>query len=430
MRKRIINRRILNKKVLYQTRLNRIKRNYSFHLRSSQSLIDTTTQADLNLLNSLDKLKSETKSIVDIFRAPPLQGLYTLYNDILGSCRLYSEKFNCTLTNNLLLTSPLLLPMGWELTHFHSYATPHKDFADDGHEKYQKPPTYNFRVYGGSHYTFSQYEPSLTTQLVQQFQNQLQLIPQSLMIHLSLNQSISDITKKTGRHGHMLLFTHQYNLTLQDSLSSTANAQIQTENRTIIYRARQSFSNTSNSSFYDSSKPHSHSSSSSSSTTTTAAAASPSSQKPKRSSPDLKSSAKWIQKVSWKPDTVQLFKYSALTFNSHKIHYDLYYTAVKAGFKNIVVHGPLLGGLLFEYFKRGIREIEHPKGRKWMVKEWKYRADKVVYVDNEVELCRSGEVNWRESGVADKDVGECELWAQEAETGQVVMKGTAYLETI
>ncbi len=41
-------------------------------------------------------------------------------------------------------------------------------------------------------------------------------------------------------------------------------------------------------------------------------------------------------------DTTLLFRYSALTFNGHRIHYDLNYAHDVEGYDGLVVHGPLL----------------------------------------------------------------------------------------
>ncbi len=50
-------------------------------------------------------------------------------------------------------------------------------------------------------------------------------------------------------------------------------------------------------------------------------------------------------KVAWRrpfaPSVVDLFRFSALTFNAHRIHYDHPY-ALREGYPNIVVHGPLM----------------------------------------------------------------------------------------
>jgi len=45
---------------------------------------------------------------------------------------------------------------------------------------------------------------------------------------------------------------------------------------------------------------------------------------------------------------VFLFRYSALTFNAHRIHYDLPYAMGKEGYPGLVVHGPLTAIRLME----------------------------------------------------------------------------------
>ena len=42
----------------------------------------------------------------------------------------------------------------------------------------------------------------------------------------------------------------------------------------------------------------------------------------------------------WSPDSVTLFRYSALTFNPHRIHYDRPYAMQTEGYPGLVVHGP------------------------------------------------------------------------------------------
>ncbi|SNT76625.1 FAS1-like dehydratase domain-containing protein [Paracoccus seriniphilus] len=45
----------------------------------------------------------------------------------------------------------------------------------------------------------------------------------------------------------------------------------------------------------------------------------------------------------------RLFRYSALTFNSHRIHYDVPYATGEEGYPGLVVHGPLQAMLLAQY---------------------------------------------------------------------------------
>ena len=52
------------------------------------------------------------------------------------------------------------------------------------------------------------------------------------------------------------------------------------------------------------------------------------------------------------PDPVLLFRYSALTFNGHRIHYDHPYVTGVEGYPGLIVHGPLLGTLQMELARR------------------------------------------------------------------------------
>ena len=52
------------------------------------------------------------------------------------------------------------------------------------------------------------------------------------------------------------------------------------------------------------------------------------------------------------PDDVLLFRYSALTFNGHRIHYDRRYTTEVEGYPGLIVHGPLIATLLLDLLHR------------------------------------------------------------------------------
>ncbi len=52
------------------------------------------------------------------------------------------------------------------------------------------------------------------------------------------------------------------------------------------------------------------------------------------------------------PDDVLLFRYSALTFNGHRIHYDRRYVTTEEGYPGLIVHGPLLATLLLDLYCR------------------------------------------------------------------------------
>ncbi len=54
------------------------------------------------------------------------------------------------------------------------------------------------------------------------------------------------------------------------------------------------------------------------------------------------------------PAEALLFRYSALTFNSHRIHYDRPYATGEEGYRGLVVHGPLTATLLLDLAARDL----------------------------------------------------------------------------
>lgn len=62
--------------------------------------------------------------------------------------------------------------------------------------------------------------------------------------------------------------------------------------------------------------------------------------------------AEWSRGMTAGP--VQLFRYSALTFNSHRIHYDVDFCRNEEGYDGLIIHGPLTATLLME----AARELE------------------------------------------------------------------------
>jgi 3-methylfumaryl-CoA hydratase len=54
----------------------------------------------------------------------------------------------------------------------------------------------------------------------------------------------------------------------------------------------------------------------------------------------------------WVPNTVDLFRYSAATYNGHRIHYDQSYVREEEGYPDLVVHGPFTAAKLFDLAAR------------------------------------------------------------------------------
>lgn len=107
------------------------------------------------------------------------------------------------------------------------------------------------------------------------------------------------------------------------------------------------------------------------------------------------------------PDDVLLFRYSALTFNGHRIHYDRRYVTTVEGYPGLIVHGPLIATLLLDLLRR-----ELPQAR---VTAFTFRAVKPLFDIAAFEVCG------RQDG--DRTV---KLWARSAE-GHLAMDASATL---
>ncbi len=82
--------------------------------------------------------------------------------------------------------------------------------------------------------------------------------------------------------------------------------------------------------------------------------------------------------------TTLLFRYSALTMNAHRIHYDLDYARRVEGYPGLVVHGPLLAQLLM---LKARRELGPLAG-------FRFRATAPLIQGEEAVLCRDGTRLW------------------------------------
>ena len=70
---------------------------------------------------------------------------------------------------------------------------------------------------------------------------------------------------------------------------------------------------------------------------------------------------------------IQLFRYSALTFNGHRIHYDRPYAKELEGYPGLVVHGPLLATMLSLF-------AERQTGRK--LRKFSFRGKRPIFDSN------------------------------------------------
>ena len=95
------------------------------------------------------------------------------------------------------------------------------------------------------------------------------------------------------------------------------------------------------------------------------------------------------------PDDVLLFRYSALTFNGHRIHYDRRYVTEVEGYPGLIVHGPLIATLLMDLLRRQAPEAS--------VAGFRFKAVRPTFDGRPMQV----------NGVRDGDT--VKLWAQDHE---------------
>ncbi|MEP5765148.1 MAG: MaoC family dehydratase N-terminal domain-containing protein [Halieaceae bacterium] len=78
------------------------------------------------------------------------------------------------------------------------------------------------------------------------------------------------------------------------------------------------------------------------------------------------------------PDSTLLFRYSAITFNGHRIHYDQPYTTSEEGYPGLVVHGPLMATLLMN-----LAQSSQPLTP---LREFEFRGMAPAFVDQALQL--------------------------------------------
>ena len=118
------------------------------------------------------------------------------------------------------------------------------------------------------------------------------------------------------------------------------------------------------------------------------------------------SQAHWQRR--WVPDDVLLFRYSALTFNGHRIHYDRKYVTEVEGYPGLIVHGPLIATLLLDLLRSELPQA--------VVRRYEFRAVRPLFDINPFEV----------SGEPSADGKSVRLWATDHE-GWLAMDATAQI---
>ncbi len=119
--------------------------------------------------------------------------------------------------------------------------------------------------------------------------------------------------------------------------------------------------------------------------------------------------AVWRREI--RPDPVLLFRYSALTFNGHRIHYDRSYVTEVEGYPGLIVHGPLIATLLADLLQRNMPEAR--------MSAFSFRSVGTLFDTEPFTVC----------GRPDPDGRTVHLWAQNMR-GDLAMQAEATLSDI
>ncbi|GAA1856412.1 FAS1-like dehydratase domain-containing protein [Brevibacterium marinum] len=213
-----------------------------------------------------------------------------------------------------------LFPLGHWL-HFAEDDVPMNELGDDGHVKlggFMPPVGLPRRMWAGSQLEF--HAPIVAAQA------------------LSRTTTIESITEKAGGSGRLCFVVLRHEVSADGILATT-------DRHTIVYREATSAPDRS-------------------------AAAPPRGDSPVPEGWD------WVRSV--RPNEVMLFRYSALTFNSHRIHYDHPYVTQVEGYPGLVTHGPLTATLLLDAFMKNHVEAT--------IATYDFRAKSPLFAGEQIHL--------------------------------------------
>ena len=177
------------------------------------------------------------------------------------------------------------LPPGWHWTCFHQ-AVPRSALADDGHERrgdFLPPVPLERRMWAGGRLRF--------------------LRPLRIGSSVQRVSTVRSIEEKEGRAGPLVFVTVEHRILADGGVAVK-------EEQDLVYLSR----------------PERRGSDESEG----------------RRADDVETGPAWMWSEPFTADEVTLFRFSALTFNGHRIHYDRRYATEVEGYPELVVHGPLL----------------------------------------------------------------------------------------
>ena len=115
--------------------------------------------------------------------------------------------------------------------------------------------------------------------------------------------------------------------------------------------------------------------------------------------------AAWVESAAM--DTVRLFRFSALTFNAHRIHFDLPYAVDVEKYPGLIVHGPLQAMMLMEAARRhngnalpasfrfrGVRPLFHFNALRLMAQTQVQDTQALCTATEDNFVCMQADISW------------------------------------
>ena len=254
--------------------------------------------------------------------------------------------FSATLDREV---APSVVPPLWHWFYFLPI-TPMSQVGPDGHPKrggFLPPVELPNRMWAGGRLTFH--------------------APLCVGSQITQRSTIQKIEDKRGRTGRLVFVTVQHRISANGALCVT-------EEHDIVYRE--------------------------------ASAASPAANADAKQPDRAPTGEAWSRVMP--ADPVLLFRYSALTFNSHRIHYDHPYVTQREGYPGLVVHGPLIATMLADLV------TQHLPGR--TMTAFSFRAVRPTFGGHPFSVC----------GTPSEDGNTVDLWAKDHD-GFLTMRATATL---
>ena len=241
------------------------------------------------------------------------------------------------------------IPEGWHWSYFLETA-PASELAHDGHPQrggFLPPVTLPRRMWAGGRLEFKR--------------------PIKIGERLARVSEIIAVDAKSGKSGNLVFVTVRHTVSASNEIAVV-------EEHDIVYR--------------DAAKPSAPMASGTPAAPGTPAPANP------------------VWQREWAPDEAMLFRYSALIFNAHRIHYDIDYCRKEEGYRGLIVHGPLQTTLLLDLSRRHAGKP---------VRKLDYRAVSPLFHNEKLIV----------GGAPSADGATAQLWTA-GPAGAIAMSGTAH----